>query len=259
MVNEITYEQLEAYCKKRDLVIITSEVFYKMKPAWTWVKDPTQAFIEQRRAYEAKISKQSHEIEMLNATVIELTKCATRARVKYDNIRSLLNRYIASGLMPGYFDIYNDLQDTKHKLKDARKEAAKANKKYKQLKKEFSRYRNEHTDSDCNCHIQQLKRDIDLYKSQIAQLELNFEEYKKEHPEKAVEFKCEECASSYKDTTSDGVDIMYCCESMVDGKCECDSGCVSDVRACPGFKPKEGQDEERAVSVCSDPQATGNG
>ena len=49
------------------------------------------------------------------------------------------------------------------------------------------------------------------------------------------------------------------CESMVDGKCECDSGCVSDVRACPGFKPKEGRDEERAVSVCSDPQATGNG
>lgn len=233
MTNEITQEQLEKYCKKRDLVIITSDVFYKMKPAWTWVKDPSQAFIEQRRAYEVKISKQSHEIEMLNATVIELTKCATRARVKYDNIRSLLNRYIASGLMPGYFDIYNELQDVKHKLKDARKEAAAANKKYKQLKKEFSRYRNEHTNRDCNPTVQ------------------------KEHPEKAVEFKCEECASSYKDTTSAEVDIMYC-ESMVDGKCECDSGCVSDVRACPGFKPKEGQDEERAVSVCSDPQVTGN-
>lgn len=187
MINEITYEQLEAYCKKRDLVIVTSDVFQTMKPAWTWVKDPTQAFIEQRRAYEAKISKQSHEIEMLNATVIELTKCATRARVKYDNIRSLLNRYIASGLMPGYFDIYNDLQDTKHKLKDARKEAASANKRYKQLKKEFSRYRNEHTDSDCNPTIQKLKRDIDLYKSQMAQLELNFEEYKKTHPEQSKE------------------------------------------------------------------------
>lgn len=154
MANEITQEQLEKYCKKRDLVIVTQDLFQRMKTTWTLTKDPSQAFIEQRRAYEAKISKQSHEIEMLNATVIELTKCATRARVKYDNIRSLLNRYIATGLMPGYFDIYNELQDTKHKLKDARKEAASANKRYKQLKKEFSRYRNEHTDSDCNPTVQ---------------------------------------------------------------------------------------------------------
>ena len=241
MENEITHAQLEEYCRKRDLVIVTHDYFLAMQ-ALRQPNGPKQAFIEQRRAYEAKISKQSHEIEMLNATVIELTKCATRARVRYDNIKSLLNRYIATGLMPGYFDTYNDLQDVKHKLKDARKEAAAANKRYKQLKKEFSKYRNEHTDSDCNSHIQQLKRDIDLYKSQMAQLELNFEEYKKEHPEKAVEFKCEECASSYKDTTSAEVDIMYC-ESMVDGKCECDSGSVSDVRECPGFKPKEKPNE----------------
>ena len=218
MENEITHEQLEAYCRKRDLVIVTHDYFLAMQ-ALRQPNGPKQAFIEQKRLYETKIWKQSHEIEMLNATVIELTKCATRARVRYDNIRSLLNRYIASGLMPGYFDIYNELQDVKHKLKDARKEAAAANKKYKQLKKEFSRYRNEYTNRDCNPTVQ------------------------KEHPKKAVEFKCEECASSYKDTTSDGVDIMYCCESMVDGKCECDSGCVSDVRACPGFKPKEKPNE----------------
>lgn len=192
MSNEITQEQLEAYCKKRDLVIVDNGLFQKMKRGWTWTKDPTQAYIEDVRAYKAKISRQSHEIELLNRTVIELTKCTTQARVRYDNIKSLLNRYIATGLMPGYFDIYNDLQDVKHKLKDARKEAAAANKRYKQLKKEFSRYWNEHTDSDCNCHIQQLKRDIDLYKSQIAQLELNFEEYKKTHPEQSVKLECEE-------------------------------------------------------------------
>ena len=192
MANEITQEQLEEYCKKRDLVIVTNDFFQKMKRDWTWVKDPTQAFIEQARVCETKISRQSYEIKMLNAMVVDLTNCATQASVRYDNIRSLLNRYIATGLMPGYFDLYNDLQDTKRKLKDVRKEAATANKRYKQLKKEFSRYRNEHTDSDCNCHIQQLKRDIDLYKSQIAQLELNFEEYKKTHTEQADELKCEE-------------------------------------------------------------------
>lgn len=143
MANDITYKQAEDFCKKRDLVIVTNEVFQKMKPTWTWVKDPTQAFIEQKRMYETKISRQSHEIEALNGMVIELTKCATQARVRYDNIKSLLNRYIATGLMPGYFDIYNDLQDKKCKLKEARKEAAAANKRYKQFKKEFSRYRNE--------------------------------------------------------------------------------------------------------------------
>lgn len=195
MANEITHEQLEEYCKKRHLVVVTFDYFQALRQP----NGPKQAFIEQARAYETKITRQSHEIEMLNATVIELTKCATRARVKYDNIKSLLNRYIATGLMPGYFDIYNQLCETKVKLKDARKEAAAANKRYKQLKKEFARYRNKHTDSDYNGRIQ-----------------------------------CEDCASSYKDTTSDGVDILYCCATPGD-KCIC----VSDVRVCPGFKPKE--------------------
>ena len=146
MKNEITHEQLEEYCKKRDLVIVTHDYFQAMQ-SLRQPNGPKQAFIEHARAYETKISTQSHEIEMLNGMVIELNRCATQARVRYDNIKSLLNRYIATGLMPGYFDIYNDLQDTKHKLKDARKEAAAANKRYKQLKKEFARYRNEHTKS----------------------------------------------------------------------------------------------------------------
>lgn len=243
MANEITQEQLEKYCKKRDLVIVTQDLFQRMKTTWTLTKDPSQAFIEQARAYEAKNAKLANRNILLIANVQNLEAENGALRFRYENMKKLLNQFIATGLIPGYFDIYNQLCQTKGKLKYARKEAAAANKRYKQLKKEFSRYRNEHTDSDCNCHIQQLKRDIDLYKSQMAQLELNFEEYKKEHPEKAVEFKCEECASSYKDTTSDGVDIMYCCESMVDGKCECDSGCVSDVRTCPGFKPKEKSNE----------------
>lgn len=177
-----------------------------------------QEYIEATNQYRAKIKMLRDEIAMVNVFLSDAIKQANRAKFRYDNIKSLLNRYIATGLMPGYFDIYNDLQDTKHKLKDARKEAAAANKRYKQLKKEFSRYRNEHTDSDCNPTVQ------------------------KEHQEKAVEFKCEECASSYKDTTSAEVDIMYC-ESMVDGKCECYCGSVSDVRACPGFKPKEEPNE----------------
>lgn len=219
MTNEITQEQLEEYCKKRDLAIVTQDLFQRMKTTWTLTKNPSQAFIEQARAYEAKNAKLANRNILLIANVQNLEAENGSLRFRYENIKKLLNRYIATGLMPGYFDIYHQLCETKFKLKAARKEAAKANKRYKQLKKEFSRYRNEHTNRDCNPTVQ------------------------KEHPEKAVEFKCEECASSYKDTTSDGADIMYCCESMVDGKCECDSGCVSDVRTCPGFRPKEKPNE----------------
>lgn len=157
MDNEITQEQLEEYCKKRDLVIIDNDLFQRMKRGWTWTKDPTQAYIEDVHAYKAKINMQRHEIAMVNAILSDTIKQANKAKFRYDNIKSLLNRYIATGLMPGYFDIYNDLQDTKHKLKEARKEAAAANKRYKQLKKEFSRYRNEHTDSDCNPYLTKIR------------------------------------------------------------------------------------------------------
>lgn len=107
-----------------------------------------QEYIEATNQYRSKINMQRHEIAMVNACLGDAIKQANRAAFRYDNIKSLLNRYIATGLMPGYFDIYNDLQDTKRKLKDARKEAAAANKRYKQLKKEFDRYRNEHTDKE---------------------------------------------------------------------------------------------------------------
>lgn len=240
--SDITYEQVEKFCKERDLCIISYETFYALRDGLSG-SIGEQCITETKTLYEARNNKLRSINETLVANVQNLEHEIGSLRFRYDNMKKLLNQFIATGLIPGYFDIYNQLCQTKGKLKYARKEAAAANKRYKQLKKEFSRYRNEHTDSDCNCHIQQLKRDIDLYKSQMAQLELNFEEYKKEHPEKAVEFKCEECASSYKDTTSDGADIMYCCESMVDGKCECDSGCVSDVRTCPGFRPKEKPNE----------------
>ena len=240
--NEITHEQLEEYCKKRDLVIVTHDYFLAIQ-ALRQPNGPKQAFIEQARAYETKISRQSHEIEMLNATVIELTKCATRARVKYDNIKSLLNRYVATGLMPGYFDIHNQLCETKVKLKDARKEAAAANKRYKQLKKEFARYRNEHTDSDYNPTIQKLKRDIDLYKSQMASLELNFEDYKKEHPDCNGHIQCEDCVQAFRGIASDGSDELYCRASGGEY--------VSNVKVCPGFRKKE-HPEQSIVPRCED-------
>lgn len=116
-----------------------------------------QEYIEATNQYRSKIKLQRHEIAMVNACLSDAIKQACKAKFRYDNIKSLLNQYVATGLMPGYFDIYNDLQNTKRKLKDARKEAAAANKRYKQLKKEFARYRNEHTDSDCNPYLAKIR------------------------------------------------------------------------------------------------------
>lgn len=169
MANEITQEQLEEYCKKRDLVIVTNDVFQKMKRDWTWIKDPTQAFIEQARVYEVKNAKLTSRNILLSANIQNLEAENGSIRFRYENMKKLLNRYIATGLMPGYFDIYNDLQDAKHKLKDARKKEAAANKRYKQLKKEFSRYRNEHTDSDCNPYLTKI-RDLE---QQIEAMNVN--------------------------------------------------------------------------------------
>jgi len=142
MGDEITQEQLEEYCLKRDLVIVTQDYFQAMQ-ALRQPNGPKQAFIEQARAYEAKNAKLASRNILLSANVQNLEAENGSLRFRYENMKKLLNRYIATGLMPGYFDIYNDLQDTKHKLKSARKEAAAANKRYKQLKKEFDRYRNE--------------------------------------------------------------------------------------------------------------------
>ena len=180
--SDITYEQVEEFCKKRDLVIVTHDYFLAMQ-ALRQPNGPKQAFIEQARAYETKISRQSYEIETLNGMIIELNRCATQVRVKYDNIRSLLNRYIATGLMPGYFDIYNDLQDTKRKLKDARKEAAAANKRYKQLKKEFDQYRNKHTESDCNPYIAKIRG----LEQQIQAMNVNLKRLKEENKHEGSE------------------------------------------------------------------------
>lgn len=157
MENEIMQEQLQEYCKKRDLVIVDNGLFQKMKRGWTWAKDPSQAFIEQERVYEAKNAKLASRNILLSANVQNLEVENGSLRFRYENMKKLLNRYIATGLMPGYFDIYNDLQETKCNLKDARKEAAAANKRYKQLKKEFARYRNEHTDSDCNPYLVKIR------------------------------------------------------------------------------------------------------
>lgn len=176
MSNEITQEQLQEYCKKRDLVIVDNGLFQKMKRGWTWTKDPTQAYIEDVHAYKVKIDMQRQEIAMFKAILSDTIKQANKDKFRYDNIRSLLNLYISTGLMPGYFDIYNDLQDTKHKLKDARKEAAAANKRYKQLKKEFAQYRNKHTDSDCNPYIAKI-RDLE---QQIQALHVNLKRLKEE-------------------------------------------------------------------------------
>jgi len=144
MGDKITQEQLEEYCQKRDLVIVTQDLFQRMKTTWTLTKDPSQAFIEQARAYEAKNEKLTCRNMVLSLNNQNLEAEIGRLRFRYENMKKLLNRYIATGLMPGYFDIYNELQETKYKLKDARKETAAANKRYKQLKKEFDRYRNGH-------------------------------------------------------------------------------------------------------------------
>lgn len=137
-----------------------------------------QEYIEATNQYRSKIIMQRHEIAMVTAILNDTIKQANRAKFRYDNIKSLLNRYIATGLMPGYFDIYNDLQDTKHKLKDARKEAASANKRYKQLKKEFDRYRNEHTDSDCNPYLAKIRG----LEQQIQAMNVNLKRLKEEKP-----------------------------------------------------------------------------
>ena len=177
MDNKITQEQLEEYCKKRYLVIVDSGLFQEMKRRWTFTKDPSQAFIEQAHVYEAKNAKLANRNILLSANVQNLEAENGSLRFRYENIKKLLNRYIATGLMPGYFDIYNDLQDTKHKLKAARKEAASANKRYKQLKKKFARYRNEHTESDCNPYLAKI-RDLE---QQIQAMNVNLKRLKEEN------------------------------------------------------------------------------
>jgi len=57
MDNEITQEQLEKYCKKRGLVIVTQDLFQRMKTTWTLTKDPSKGkelfrFAMIRRLYE---------------------------------------------------------------------------------------------------------------------------------------------------------------------------------------------------------------
>lgn len=181
--SDITYEQIEEFCKKRNLCIISYETFYSLRNGLSGFIGE-QCITETKTLYEARNNKLKSLNETLVANVQNLEHEIGILRFRYDNMKKLLNQFIATGLIPGYFDIYNQLYQTKVKLKDARKETASANKRYKQLKKEFDQYRNKHTDSDCNPTIQKLKRDIDLYKSQMAALELNFEEYKKEHPDK---------------------------------------------------------------------------
>ena len=184
-----------------------------------------QEYIEATNQYRARIKLQSHEIAMVNAMLRETIKQANRAAFRYDNIKSLLNRYIATGLMPGYFDIYNDLQDTKRKLKDARKEAAAANKRYKQLKKEFARYRNEHTESDCNPYLAKI-RDLE---QQIEAMNA--------HGERFVIPKCEDCYWSFF------YGERLCCSAYDDQECSSVDG------ACKGFKPKEENKHEGSKST----------
>jgi len=176
MGDEITQKQLEEYCQKRNLVIITQDYFQAMQ-ALRQPNGPKQAFIEQARAYEAKNAKLANQNILLIANVQNLEAENGSLRFRYENIKKLLNRYIATGLMPGYFDIYHQLCETKFKLKDARKEAAAANKRYKQLKKEFSRYRNEHTDSDCNPYLAKIRG----LEQQIQAMNVNLKRLKEEN------------------------------------------------------------------------------
>lgn len=186
MANEITQEQLEEYCQKRDLAIVTQDLFQRMKTTWTLTKDPSQAFIEQRRAYEAKNAKLASRNILLSANVQNLEAENGSLRFRYENMKKLLNRYIATGLMPGYFDIYHQLCETKFKLKAARKEAASANKRYKQLKKEFDRYRNEHTDSDCNPYLAKIRG----LEQQIQAMNVNLKRLKEEKDEERIVSTC---------------------------------------------------------------------
>lgn len=100
---------------------------------------------EVKNALEAKNEKLTCRNILLSANIQNLEAENASLRFRYANMKKLLNQFIVTGLMPGYFDIYYELCETKVKLKDARKEAAAANKRYKQLKKEFDRYRSEHT------------------------------------------------------------------------------------------------------------------
>lgn len=230
--NELTEKQVKEYCRKRDLMIVSADMVHRLQLVGQKFAT-NQLTKETKTVLEAKNEKLTCRNIILSANVQNLEAEAGSLRFRYENMKKLLNQFIATGLIPSYFDIYNQLCQTKGELKNARKETAAANKRYKQLKKEFDQYRNKHTDSDCNCHIQELERDIDLYKSQIAALELNFEEYKKEHPEKQVDPKCENCSFSYIDTAYDGTDAMYCRAS------EDEHTYVSDTHSCPRFKPKE--------------------
>lgn len=116
-----------------------------------------QEYIEATNKYRARNEKLACRNMLLSANIQNLETENGSLRFRYENMKKLLGRFIATGLMPGYFDIYNQLCETKVKLKEARKEAAAANKRYKQLNKEFARYRNMHTDSDCNPYIAKIR------------------------------------------------------------------------------------------------------
>lgn len=142
--NELTEKQVKEYCRKRDLMIVSADMVHRLqlvgqKFATNQLTKETKNFLE------AKNEKLTCRNIILSANVQNLEAEAGSLRFRYENMKKLLNQFIATGLIPGYFDIYNQLCQTKGELKNARKETATANKRYKQLKKEFDRYKSQMT------------------------------------------------------------------------------------------------------------------
>lgn len=154
--NDIALEQVNEYCRKRCLTVISTDWLHSLQLAGQKFATD-QLAMETKTVLEAKNAKLTSRNMLLIANVQHLEAENASLRFRYGNMKNLLNQFIATGLIPSYFDIYNQVCALKHKLKDARKEAAAANKRYKQLKKEFSRYRNEHTDSDCNPYLAKIR------------------------------------------------------------------------------------------------------
>lgn len=157
--NEPTEEQVKEYCRKRCLTIISTDFLHSLQLAGQKFAT-NQLTMETKTALEAKNAKLTSRNMLLIANVQNLEAQNESLRFRYGNMKKLLNQFIATGLMPSYFDIYNQLWETKIKLKNARKEAATANKRRKQLKKEFDRYRNEHI-----AKIRDLEQQIEAMKT----------------------------------------------------------------------------------------------
>lgn len=175
-MNELTGAQVKEYCRRRNFAIIPYETLHGLQLVGQ--KSAADQFaMETKTALEARNEKLICKNAVLIANIQNLEAEIGRLRFRYENMRKMLNQFIATGLIPSYFDIYNQLWENKTKLKNARKEAAAANKRYKQLKKEFSQYRNKHTDSDCNPYLAKI-RDLE---QQIEAMNAHKEKFEEEN------------------------------------------------------------------------------